>query len=314
MNIFREFRGGVAVGGMLRTVKESAETETRMTRGPPNDGVNVPGKMSRSNLIGKHFPFFNESRSEANQLATRWAHQDDVKAGDRNVFSYHGSWYLVEAFDNADMGYQIVEKLTKQQYNAYTKEVDDAEGQSVAERVSRIGESNRQRERLGAGKPSSDNAPAEHRGEDLSVQRVGAERNSRRQAAGDRDGNLPRRRSSIEEARLEFESSRIFQLSAQIQRLDAARKKAQKGSEKRKALNKEIRALREELDARMCGSTSGKASRELEISSDIESQNGGKTANEAILQQMEALKAEYRKVLEAEELDEAFLRGFNMEE
>ena len=72
--------------------------------------------------------------------------------------------------------------------------------------------------------------------------------------------------------------------------------------------------MREELDARMCGSTSGKASRELEISSDIESQNGGKTANEAILQQMEALKAEYRKVLEAEELDEAFLRGFNMEE
>ena len=191
MNIFRELPKGNVVDGMLQAEKESAEAETRMTRGPPNDGADVPGKMSRSNLIGKHFPFFNESRSEANQLATRWAHQDDVKAGDQNVFSYHGSWYLVEAFDNADMGYQIVEKLTKKQYDAYLKEVrenDDVSG--VQKSLSSLSELDREREWTEGRKYRTDFTHTEQRGENLEVRPMGEKKNERRKTTSDRNGDL----------------------------------------------------------------------------------------------------------------------------
>jgi len=46
----------------------------------------------------------------------------------------------------------------------------------------------------------------------------------------------------------------------------------------------------------------------------VEHRNSGDIADEKILRQMEALKAQYRKLQEDEELEKAFLHGFNMEE
>ena len=237
-------------------------------------GADGPGKMSWDKLIGREFPTYNISHSDANELATRWAHQNDVQAGDQKLFSYHGSWYLVEAFENADMGYQIVEKLTKQQYNAYVKEKrENGNVSGVQEDLSKLSELDRERERAGGRKRSADLAQTGQRGKDFEVRTVGKEQNEGRQTAGDGSRDLQSSRASIEDARLEFENSRVLQLSVRIQRLDAARKKAPKGSEKRKALNKEIRALREELSARMSGSTTGKASRELESLEELRQQN-----------------------------------------
>ena len=50
------------------------------------------------------------------------------------------------------------------------------------------------------------------------------------------------------------------------------------------------------------------------MTSTVDHRGNRSVTDEGIQRQMEALKTQYRKVLEAEELDEAFLHGFNMEE
>jgi len=71
--------------------------------------------------------------------------------------------------------------------------------------------------------------------------------------------------------------------------------------------------LRNLLQAEIEGS-GGKYSRELGMTPVVEHRNSGDIADEKILRQMEALKAQYRKLQEDEELEKAFLHGFNMEE
>ncbi len=71
---------------------------------------------------GWTFPPYNQSQSDANEQATRWAHRDDVESGDRKLVSYHGAWYVIEKFDSAELGYQIAERLTAKQYERYMEE------------------------------------------------------------------------------------------------------------------------------------------------------------------------------------------------
>lgn len=77
-------------------------------------------------------------------MATRWAHREDIEAGDWRLISYHGSWYRIEKYDSMDLGYQITDKLTKSEYERLARRIHDDEstgfGQSLSERIDRIGE------------------------------------------------------------------------------------------------------------------------------------------------------------------------------
>ena len=88
------------------------------------------------------FPPYDKSFSEANELATRWAHREDIEAGDQRPISYHGKWYLIEKFDSADLKYQIVDTLTERKVAEYQKEYNDygksGKGQSLSDSTDSI--------------------------------------------------------------------------------------------------------------------------------------------------------------------------------
>ena len=80
-------------------------------------------QYNRKGFVNGTFPTYREGKgTQANELATRWAHRADVQAGDRTAISFNGSWYLIEKFDSSDLGYQIVAKLTQRQYQSYKEE------------------------------------------------------------------------------------------------------------------------------------------------------------------------------------------------
>ena len=62
---------------------------------------------------GGVFPPYNKSHSDANERATRWAHNEDIETGAQRIFFYKGDAYLVEKFDSMDLGYLVMKKLSK---------------------------------------------------------------------------------------------------------------------------------------------------------------------------------------------------------
>lgn len=89
----------------------------------------------KDKFIGKNFPPYNESFSEANELATRWAKQDSIKEGWQKLISFQDNWYLVEKFSDMDNGYQIVEKIRKGEYDRYAKIIKSYEGVDYASSI-----------------------------------------------------------------------------------------------------------------------------------------------------------------------------------
>ena len=79
------------------------------------------------------FPPYDRSFSEANELAARWAHREDIEAGYQKAISYHGKWYLIEKFDSADLGYQIVGRLADEEYKDFAEEYRDYDKNKAGE-------------------------------------------------------------------------------------------------------------------------------------------------------------------------------------
>ena len=97
-----------------------------------NELKTTPPKRYPTPKLWGTFPPYNKSFSEANELAIRWAHREDIEVGDQRPISYHGKWYLVEKFDSADLGYQIVDQLNEIEIAEYEKRAKDAsKGQSI---------------------------------------------------------------------------------------------------------------------------------------------------------------------------------------
>lgn len=164
------------------------------------NGEVVEVQQSRKDsLINHTFPTYKESAgSEANTLATRWAHRADIQAGDKNLISYNGNWYVIEKFDSSDSGYQIIEKISEKQYQSYLEEFENGnrQKQSIQKGVSRITSLDRQRNSSIGEQYSVDSSPSRHRGQDNQIQRVGKEQSQRGQTQSDRSGDSKSRRSS----------------------------------------------------------------------------------------------------------------------
>lgn len=164
------------------------------------NGEVVEVQQSRKDsLINHTFPTYKESTgSEANTLATRWAHRADIQAGDKNLISYNGNWYVIEKFDSSDSGYQIIEKISEKQYQSYLEEFENGnrQKQSIQKGVSRITSLDRQRNSSIGEQHSVDSSPSRHRGQDNQIQRVGEEQSQRGKTQSDRSGDSKSRRSS----------------------------------------------------------------------------------------------------------------------
>lgn len=203
MNVFDKTRNEVSAKEALGAIKaDVAENKTPATRGPPI-GVGAEGKASRD-LIGKTFPPYNISQSDANEWATRWAHRDDIKTGDQTIVFYRGSPHLIEKYDSAELGYQIEKKIRQKEYNEFKELKNDELGKarSVKEIANEIDLVNFKGNSYDGRKRVSIVAQTEHRGENNQVQRVDKNEARRGQASGDRSGDLSSRREDSRRNRI----------------------------------------------------------------------------------------------------------------
>lgn len=149
-------------------------------------------QYNRKGFVNGTFPTYREGKgTQANELATRWAHRADVLAGDRTAISFNGSWYLIEKFDSSDLGYQIVAKLTQRQYQSYMEERTNGvgKGQSIQKGVSSITSIHRRASSSNGGVVSDNSVSSRNGRGDSEVQRVGQEQSQRGKTASDRNGD-----------------------------------------------------------------------------------------------------------------------------
>lgn len=163
-----------------------------------NENVSPVQESKKSKLIGGTFPSYKEGRgTQANELATRWAHREDIQVGDRTTISFNDKWYLIEKFGDSDWGYQIIAQMTEEQYQEYTEDRKNvAERQSIQKSVSEITSINRRASSADGGVVSDDSLSSRNGEGNSEVQRVGQEQPQRGQTQRNGDGDSESRRSS----------------------------------------------------------------------------------------------------------------------
>ena len=80
-------------------------------------------RKRRDPLINNVFPQEDISHSDASRWAINWVHKSSTKTGDRALATYHGRWYLIQKFDDADLGYRIIDRVYKREYEKIFEEV-----------------------------------------------------------------------------------------------------------------------------------------------------------------------------------------------
>ncbi len=164
-------------------------------------------QYNKKGLINNTFPTRDEGKgTQANELATIWAHRDDIKVGDQALISFNDRWYLIEKFDDSDWNYQIIKRILKKDYK---KIVEDLRKNGTSGRVRSIQRStfdisqlDKQRNSSQRVEPGSHSVQVEYGGENQQVQRMGQKQTTRRQITG--DGNRNSESSSSSGQRLKY--------------------------------------------------------------------------------------------------------------
>ena len=86
--------------------------------------VDYNKKRRRDPLINDVFPQENIARSDTSRWAIIWAHKSSTKTGDQALASYHGRWYLIQRFDDAEQGYRILSRIYQSEYRKIFEEVE----------------------------------------------------------------------------------------------------------------------------------------------------------------------------------------------
>ena len=166
------------------------------------------GEISEARIYGvpknRVFPPYNESQSDANEWAMRWARKSDVNTGDQRLATYRGRWYIIEKFDDTPYGYQIIRYVKNKDVDRVKKELEERYGRNKAEKmegtIDEIGISRREQLENGEERYDFDAAIFEHSGESDKIfgldryekDRRGAQFNADESAVGsneDRQGN-----------------------------------------------------------------------------------------------------------------------------
>ena len=66
---------------------------------------------------GVVFPPYNESGSDTNERATRWAHKRDVEDYTQRIFYHENIRYLVEKDSSLSLNYRVIRRITNKEYN-----------------------------------------------------------------------------------------------------------------------------------------------------------------------------------------------------
>ncbi len=201
-----------------------------------NENASAPQESRKDQFIGRTFPTYSESRgSQANELATRWAHRADIKAGDQAAISFQDKWYLIEKVDDADWGYQIIAQMTEKQYQEYTEDRENvAEKQSLQESVGEITSINRRAGSADGGVVSDNSLSSRNRRGDSKVQQLGQEQARRgetqRNGSGDSESSSSGEQSGVSRAKFSLKGTtqdgiEIYETSKDIRSLTNAEKR-----------------------------------------------------------------------------------------
>lgn len=174
-----------------------------------NEGAVGVQQSRKDSLIYRTFPTYKEGKgTQANELATRWAHRADIQSGDLTAISFNDSWYLIEKFDDSEWGYQIIDKLTEKEYLTYEEEWNNGnrQGQSIQKGISRFTSLDRRGDSSIQGESNNDSSRPRQRGENQEVRGVGEEQSQRGQTQSDRSGDSKSRRSSEQGLRYSLKS------------------------------------------------------------------------------------------------------------
>lgn len=198
--------------------KATSESKTRNIPAEYSESIDAGGEERYSLFPGGVFPPYNKSHSDANERATRWAHNDDIETGAQRIFFYKGSPYLVEKFDSMDLGYLVMRKLSKREAKAldrYDKfedgEIENGEnygeqrrGNGTLPNSKKHQEGIENTQRSGIHNYSSD----KHNGEIAEVQGMDREQDGKR--SSERNGSRDNKRSveDREEVRLSLKDSK----------------------------------------------------------------------------------------------------------
>ncbi|MEG1881901.1 MAG: hypothetical protein RR207_05355 [Clostridia bacterium] len=189
-----------------KTVKCKAINNDKDDNNNDKLGVAKESKKEYNGLINNTFPTYKEGKgTQANELSTRWAHRADIEPGDRTAISFNDKWYLIEKFDDSDLGYQIVASLTEKQYKEYTEERSNGnrQEQSIQKGVSRFTSLDRQRNFSFRGESNNDIARSQQRAENQKVRGLGEEKPQSGQTSSNR-GRDSESGSSSKQGELKF--------------------------------------------------------------------------------------------------------------
>lgn len=138
------------------------------------------------------FPPFNESKSEAHELAERWSKSEQTLAGERKLISYHNKWYLIQAFDDLKYGYQIMKQLTKKEYERESLYYGSITGyQSLQSALNKDDAQHYGRSADGDTGYRTGNDASQHRGTNRNVHGLGENKVRRRTSSRNGARNLP---------------------------------------------------------------------------------------------------------------------------
>lgn len=155
------------------------------------DGTTEVKYNKKDKFIGKTFPPYSESFSEANERATRWAYRNDVQSGDRIAISFNDKWYAIEKFEDLDLRYRIVAQLTEKQYQEYLEESINGvgKGQPIQERISGLTSIDRRTDTVDGRIVLNDTVSSRNGRSNNEVRGLGQEQLERGQAGSNRSGN-----------------------------------------------------------------------------------------------------------------------------
>lgn len=179
----------ITINSILNNGKKSDKIEEKgsIEFGDEFDSIfnKAISKVAITKVNMKVFPPFDKSHSDANEQATRWAHNEDVETGAQAIVFYHNRSYVIEKFDSTDLKYVIKGHIKYDDYRNIRRELEsnakNGESKSIEELATIYDKRNRQRDYFERRRQSADSVAIEHRGKSNTIQRVDKDSDNKRE-------------------------------------------------------------------------------------------------------------------------------------
>ena len=176
-------------GNVSHSLKDTPEDNSTFDIDSVLDKSDYIGYVPITKVKMKTFPPYNESKSDANEWSTRWAHREDVAVGAQTLVFYHNRCYVIGKYETADLKYQIDGRISYSAYESIRKELEEdarnREKQSQKKMVDFLRERNERGDTDEGRGQSVDYSSVEHGREDRDILRLGRKQDGKRDLSSD---------------------------------------------------------------------------------------------------------------------------------